>query len=122
MNKFDLFDRTPRPIGRHLGWVFMLGGIIFLACAGGIFLYAMKQWADGRLAIDWAAIGMLITAMGGAAMTITNIVNNLNNRRSDERIEQIRARQEPPPLAVPSSASSEVPGGGLVNNSAIGEP
>lgn len=126
-DRLATFDRAARPIQRHMGWLYLLGGIVFLIFAGGIFLFAMYRWSMGLLAINWTEIAALVAAMGGAAASVHSIVSNLNNARNAERIEEIRAGNAPPPLAVPSSAPSAPPAepsptGGLVNNDALGGP
>lgn len=107
---FERFDRYARPIGRHLGWVYILGGILFLGGAGAIFLFAMWRWSIGQLAINWTEIGALVAAMGGAAATLVNVINNLNAARHAERIEQIRVGASPPPLSAQPPQQPEAGG------------
>jgi hypothetical protein len=80
-----------RPLMLHMGWVFILGGILFLALAGGLFLYGMYRSMVQSQPVDWQGFALIITAMGGAAATIAGIIIPLLRDRRMQRIEEIRA-------------------------------
>jgi hypothetical protein len=127
-DRIDTLSRSARPITLHMGWVFVLGGVIFMACASYHVLVAMDRWSHG-LPVDWQGFAYIVGAMGAAAGTIVPIIMQLLRDRRIQRVEEIRAGRAPEPrpfdgapLPAPSSETvqEEPPhGGGLINNQAI---
>jgi len=107
---------TARPMTLHLIWVFVAGGIIFLAIGGGLLLYGMYRSMVLGEPVDWQGFAFMVTAMGGAAGVMLPIFINLHRDRRMQRIEEIRAGQSgaPFPDSPPPHAD-----GGLVNNEAL---
>lgn len=88
-----------RPAMLHSGWVFLAGGILFLAVAGTIFLIAMWRSLVEGADVPWTDFAVILTAMGGAAGTILGVIVPLLRDRRIQRVEEIRAGA--PPFALP---------------------
>lgn len=126
---------SARSITRHLTWVFVIGGMYFLARGSLIILDALEvaaaRWARGE-PVDWQGIAAMVMAVGSAAGVILPIFIQLLRDRRIQRVEEIRAGRPPAPGPFPQSPpssgavspvsppdSSPTPNGGLVNNEAL---
>lgn len=116
-NSDRLSAGVARPLALHGMWLFVAGGILFLAVAGGLFLYGMYRSMVLGQPVDWAGFAYIITAMGGAAGVLAGIFVPLLRDRRMQRVEEIRAGGSVTPPFPGSQPPHE--GGGLVNNEAL---
>lgn len=130
MGLFDWIYRLPRPLLLWMGVIMCAVAIRFMVRVLDSIALAFERAADQGVAVPNMDGGMaaLITAGGGAAVTVGGFIWQVLRNRSAERIEEIRvgagggSPPNPPAPAAdspPSPASDDVPGGGLVNNQAI---
>lgn len=104
---------TARSVLRHMSWVFVLGGIVFLGACGFHVQNAVARWAAGEH-VDWQGMAAILGVMGTAAGSIIPIIISILRDRRIQRVEEIRAGRPPEPSPFPDS-----PSGGLVNNEAL---
>jgi hypothetical protein len=128
-DRIETLNRSARPITLHMGWVFVLGVVIFMAFASYFLLVAMDRWSRGEH-VDWQGFSNILIAMGTAAAAIVPIVMSILRDRRIQKVEEIRAGRAPEPrpfdgapLPAPSSETVQndptQSGGGLINNQAI---
>lgn len=104
---------SARSITRHLVWVFILGGILFLGAIGYHVHIALMRWSNGEH-VDLQGLAAIIGVMGTTAASIIPILISILRDRRIQRVEEIRAGRPPDP-----GPFSDSPTGGLVNNEAL---
>lgn len=101
---------TARSITRHMSWVFIFGGVIFLGGCGFFVLMAMDRWSRGEH-VDWTGFAAIVGVMGTTAASIVPIIVSILRDRRIQRVEEIRAGVPPqPPFASSPPEGGPRPG------------
>lgn len=102
---------TARSITRHMSWVFILGGIVFLGACGFHVQHALQRWSNGEH-VDLQGLAAIIGVMGTTAASIIPILISILRDRRIQRVEEIRAGRGPEqrPFSEPNDLDGPRPG------------
>lgn len=115
------FHRAPRPLIMWAGFLLVAGGIVFLFAVGAAI--ALGFWATaprGQPVPDMSGgLGIIATAVATVGAFVMQVLQARHRERRDE-IAFGGAPANPTISPAPSGgSSSDIPGGGLVNNEAL---